>query len=484
MRRHAFTLAFLALALILPVSVFAATMSLVPSATNVSAGDIVTVRVTVNPGGTAVNNAEAVVHFPPNLLEALSISKAGSLFPLWVEDPSFSNGAGTVSFNGGVPNPGATSAGAVLSISFHALRAGTASLSLSDAAVRANDGMGTDVLSGAYGAQITVGSPAATPVTPVQEPVPAQPSAPAPGSLVIESSTHPDQTAWYANAKPAFSWNLPVSATAVQLGIDASATAAPAVNYATPIESKTVAALEDGTWYFRLRYKLAGSWSPVSTYRVNIDASAPVITSHDFIYDESQDAVQIDAAGTDAGSGIAQYGVSIDGAAPMRIPADASSTASQTLTVSTKSLKAGIHRVTLTALDAAGNRATAEGSFSIPPSLDKQILFHIGSFGISLLAVLIAMVLFSLCSLALAVFAWEMLVLSRHRRHATLPVVRKGMHKSFLKIKTNMKADLRALDRARTKRELSREEAALYKRLLSNVSALERSVDKQLDDLA
>jgi hypothetical protein len=51
-------------------------------------------------------------------------------------------------------------------------------------------------------------------------------------------------------------------------------------------------------------------------------------------------------------------------------------------------------------------------------------------------------------------------------------------------MKTNMEMDVRALDRVRTKRDLSREETALYRRLLENMNTLEKTVDKQLDDLA
>jgi hypothetical protein len=490
MKRTALTFAFAAFALTLPAFALAATMSVVPSATSVSTGDIVTVRVTVNPQGTAVNNAEAVLHFPAGILEALSISKAGSVFPLWVEDPNFSNAAGTVSFNGGVPNPGVSNAGTVISISFHALRAGTASLSLSDAAVRANDGMGTDVLSGTYGTQIAISTPVVTPVAVPSptNPSPANPSpAPGPsaGPLVIQSSTHPDQTLWYANTSPKFSWNLPPKTTAIQLGIDQSATAVPSVNYTNAIESKTIDSLESGTWYFRLRYKVAGIWSAISTYKVNIDATAPLITSHDFVYDAVQDAVQIDIGGTDTGSGVVAYDASIDGGAPVRIAAVKSTDSLQSFTVPLdKNSKSGIHRIAVRAIDAAGNIASVEGSFSIPPSLRSQILFHIGSFGVSLLAALIAMILFSICSLALAVFAWEMLLLSRQRRRPELPLVKKSMHRSFLKMKTNMEMDVRALDRVRTKRDLSREETALYRRLLENMNTLEKTVDKQLDDLA
>ncbi|KND47046.1 MAG: hypothetical protein AB199_01275 [Parcubacteria bacterium C7867-004] len=476
-------LIFLLLALSLPATSHAATMSLIPSDTTVDTGDIVTVRVVVNPGGTAVNNAEAVVRFPAGVLEVLSVSKAGSMFPLWVEDPSFSNGAGTVSFNGGVPNPGVSSAGTALSISFHAVRAGTASLSLSEAAVRANDGLGTDVLTGSSGTQITILSASApvTPTTPVPT-APATGTGAAPvsaGPIAISSPTHPDSNIWYANTTPSFTWSLPKGATGVSLGIDQSPAAAPGVTYTTAITEKTVASLEDGTWYFRMKYRSGGAWSTISSYKVQIDSSLPEITNHTVLYDETERAVLIEVAGTDSGSGIERYDVSIDGAEPISVPASKFDGKSQSFPVRSS----GIHKVTITAIDHAGNRVSVENSFSVSQSLSNQPLFFIGSFGVSLLAVLLAMSLFSMISLIAALFAWFTLIYYRHRKHPTVPAVRKDMHEGFLKIKSNMEIDIRALDRARMKRELSREEAMLYRRLVANVSALERHMDRILDDM-
>lgn len=452
-------------------------MSLVSSATSVEVGDILTVRVVVNPAGTAVNNAEAVIHFPPDVVQALSISKAG-MFPLWVEDPSFSNTAGTISFNGGVPNPGVSSSGTVLSASFRASRSGTATFTLSDAAIRANDGMGTDVLTGSSGTQVhvTTTAPAPAPgVTPTTPSASVSGTPRASGPVSIASVTHPDQEAWYANPNPSFTWDLPASATSVQLGIDTSATANPTVTYPKAIEQKMVEGIEDGISYFTVRYRSVGTWSDTSTYTVRIDTSAPVITSHDFLYDEVRNAVLVRAAATDSLSGVTAYEVSIDGAAPIRIPAEQFLSETQVFKVR----DAGSHRIVLSALDAAGNRTDIEGSFTVPASLSSQILFRVGPVGISLLAVLIALALLSLVALAAALFEWRALAGRRNPNRST-PVIRKTMHSGFLKMKENMGKDIRALDRARTRRELSREEVALYRRQMENMTALEKHLDKIL----
>ena len=125
----------------------AATLNFSPSSGNFTVGNIFTVNILVNTQGVSVNNAEAVFNFPKDFLEIVSISRSGSIFSLWVEEPVFSNSSGTLSFNGGVPTPGFTgSSGKALSVVFRVKKVGSASVIFSSASIRANDGLGTDVL--------------------------------------------------------------------------------------------------------------------------------------------------------------------------------------------------------------------------------------------------------------------------------------------------------------------------------------------------
>jgi len=151
------TILIAALSLCVFNTVDAATLSFLPASPKVSVGDIVSVLVMVSTGGTAVNNAEGTILFPPDLLEVESINKSSSIFNLWIEEPEFSNYSGKISWNGGLPNPGFSGdGGEIMSVTFRAKSAGTASVMFSDPAVLANDGLGTNVLSGQSGAQITI----------------------------------------------------------------------------------------------------------------------------------------------------------------------------------------------------------------------------------------------------------------------------------------------------------------------------------------
>ncbi len=477
--RNFLLIVFVWLGMMLPVYALAATVSVSATPVTVSEGDIITARVIVNPEGTAINNAEAVLHYPTGTLQALSVSK-GSLFTLWVEEPTLSSGAGTVSFNGGVPNPGVSSSGTAVSVTFKALRSGTATLSLTGAAVRANDGFGTNVLSGSSGTQVTIMQAIVAPTPTPTTPKPTAPVEPvvAKGPVDITSSSHPSSESWYQDASPYFSWTLPKGATAVQLGIDTSATEAPTVSYTKPISEKTIENLEDGTWYFRMRYRSGGVWSEISTYRVKIDATAPSFNALEALYDENESAVFVRTEGTDDASGVVGYEVTLDdGKTKTYNPQD----------VENKSIRvpvhsSGLHSLKVTLIDAAGNRTTEERTFSAPQTLLNQTLFKIGPVHISLLIALLSLTFISLLSIFIAVFEWLHVQRPRARRSSAIPVVRKGMHQAFLKMKANMEKDVRALDRARTRRELSKEELMLYRRLLANLTALERHLDQILEE--
>ena len=73
------------LSFILPFRTNAASLLLIPSSSSVSVGNIVSVKAYVNTEGISINNAEAVIQFPNDLLEVISITKSSSIFSLWVE---------------------------------------------------------------------------------------------------------------------------------------------------------------------------------------------------------------------------------------------------------------------------------------------------------------------------------------------------------------------------------------------------------------
>jgi Cohesin domain len=160
---HALGFILLGLFFCVPVIASAATMDIVPASTHIVAGNIVTIRVLVNSASEAINAADGTLSFPTDFLKVLSLDTSNSIFPLWIQAPSFSNTQGTITFDGGIPSPGfAGAAGTILSVTFQAKKAGTATLALNNASVLANDGSGTDVLEGTNGTTLAIQNPPAT----------------------------------------------------------------------------------------------------------------------------------------------------------------------------------------------------------------------------------------------------------------------------------------------------------------------------------
>ena len=84
----------------------AASLFLSPASGSYLVGQTFNAAVLVSSPDQAMNAASSRISFPADKLEIISLAKSGSIFSLWVQEPSFSNSAGTVNFEGIVLNPG------------------------------------------------------------------------------------------------------------------------------------------------------------------------------------------------------------------------------------------------------------------------------------------------------------------------------------------------------------------------------------------
>lgn len=334
-----------------------ATLSLSPRSVTIEAGETTTVQVVVASTGQAINAAEATVSFPKELLEATAVSKSGSVFTLWAVDPAFSNARGTATFSGGLPSPGYTGgAKRVISITFRATKAGTATLTLGAAQVLANDGLGTNILSGTGSATITIRekAPANANVTPPAEPTLAAPT--------IVSDAHPDQNRWYPAREVAARWTAGAGVRGYNAVFDQSATTLP-----PEVDEGTTAVfrrtnLADGIWYLHVRAHYPDGWSPARHFAFRIDGTAP----EDFsltVETTTAGRASVIFATQDATSGVTEYQLRLDDG-PF-----ASATSPHAL----EGLTLGDHRVTVKAVDAAGNEREASATFTVT-SVDEARL--------------------------------------------------------------------------------------------------------------
>jgi hypothetical protein len=165
--KKSFLMCLLSVFFIFPVFVNGATLFTEPVVKNVNVGDTFSISVNANSQGSPINASSLDIKYDTNFLSVLSVGKTGSIFTLWAEEPSYSNIKGVVHFGGGLSSPGWNGgSGNIIRITFKAKSSGQTSLTLQNGSVLANDGIGTEVLSGVKGTVITIAkAPASSPAS-------------------------------------------------------------------------------------------------------------------------------------------------------------------------------------------------------------------------------------------------------------------------------------------------------------------------------
>lgn len=341
----------------------AATLYFTPSSGSHAVGQTFSVSVYTGSTDQAMNAVSGTVSFPSDKLELLSLSKTGSIVSLWVQEPSFSNGAGTATFEGIVLNPGYTgSAGKIITLTFKAKQAGVAALSFTTSSVLANDGKGTNILTGVGTGSFSLGSAPAESTTPAV-------SSGAPQAPKITSPTHPDPNQWYSKPDATFAWVVPDDVTQVRVLYDKFPYSQPTVTYNASVNKKELASVADGTWYFHAQFQNDSGRSAVSHFRFQIDTEKPdSLNIEQVLSDDSTDPVgQFTVTATDKLSGIGHFEIKVDGNSPENW-----SGPSGTI-YRTKPLSPGKHTFLVKAFDKAGNYITDSKDFNTK-SLEVPII--------------------------------------------------------------------------------------------------------------
>ncbi|MDD4624845.1 MAG: hypothetical protein PHR31_01545 [Candidatus Pacebacteria bacterium] len=226
-----------------------------------------TVEVWLDTQGENINAVEASLLFSQGKIELADISQGGSLLDLWLVEPSFSNQTGEINFSGGIPN-GFQGKGKILSLAFSPVPAEadiiTAQIIFQNGSkVLLNDGYGTE-------ASLTFKT-ADFVITAAAKDLP-----------VIISQTHPNQSFWYADKKPLFSWEAAQGADySYQLIGSDKKIVASGEKIKTKEENIALdfdlSGESDGVFYFSLRQKLPGQeWSQEAAhFRIMADTVPP-----------------------------------------------------------------------------------------------------------------------------------------------------------------------------------------------------------------
>lgn len=344
----------------------AATLSLAPGTGVYSAGTTFSVNVRVNTQGKPINAADGTLKFNPNELSVLRVSK-GSIFDIWVADPTFSNSAGTISFAGGSSAGYTGSAGSVLTVTFRATAAGSPRVSFTDGSVLAYDGKGTNVLTKMNSGSFTIQAQSSTPAPEVitEYVAPAN----TPGAPRVTSQTHADPALWYKNKTAELAWSLPAGVTAVRTSLNTNPTSIPVKVYENPIRNITLADLDDGVSYFHLQFQNADGWGKVTHYRLAIDSQKPTSLeiSQSAEANMASPVQELVVVAKDEASEVKRFLVKIDDQEPLEI---VRKSASSTLTL--PALPPGYHSIIVEAFDEAGNSIIESYSLTIL-AFDKPV---------------------------------------------------------------------------------------------------------------
>ena len=325
-----------------------ASLLFTPATGSFTVGSTFNVSIAVNTGGKSINAVRADVKFPANKLQVVNPSAGTSFISIWVNQPAFSNTAGTISFQGGLPSPGIkTDSGIVSTITFRATAPGPAKLTFQDASqVLANDGQGTDLLTSRGDATFTL-------------------NLAAPEGPIVSSSTHPDQNAWYQNRTVNLEWDEIVGAVGYSYSFDQNPrTTPPERADATTTRAISVTAERDGRWYFHVRAKVT-SWGGTSHFPVLLDGTPPAgfTPSIDPPNPEPGRRPELKFLTTDAMSGLEHYEMQLialddpNQATPFFVE--------QTSPVRLPELQAGRFQIIVRAFDQAGNSVDGKVEFTV-----------------------------------------------------------------------------------------------------------------------
>lgn len=241
-----------------------ASFYITPKSGSYEIGKTFNVTVFINSEGVSINATQAKMSFPSGILKVVNISKSNSIFPLWVQEPVWSNSKGEISFGGGLPSPGFKGkAGKVMTIFFQGKSPGEALVDFRNETILENSPYAPDIFSFSQEGKYSIFK-----IKPPE--IPKVPSIPQ-----ISSPTHPKPEEWYSNSNPEFQWKIESDIIGISFAFNQKSIFSPDDISEEILSSKTFEGVEDGIWYFHLKVKNDRGWSKTAHFKVQIDTYPP-----------------------------------------------------------------------------------------------------------------------------------------------------------------------------------------------------------------
>jgi hypothetical protein len=461
MRKYFSLLFFLILIPIL--TILAADLYILPSSKDLNVGDNLNVTVYVDSLDQAINAVSFKISYPEDLLRFVSLSKAGTIINLWVQEPK--GGNGEVFAEGIVLNPGfAGTRGKILNITFKALNSGKADINFVSGAVLANDGFGTNILKNMKGGSYNIRKAS------IEKPSISYLTTPK-----ITSPTHLDQEKWYNNNNPVFEWELPEGVVEVRLSYSDKPKAQPIYRYSPPISQKKLENVKDGTYYFNVQFIGKGIKSEIARYKFNIDTKEPTLEEFLLVF-VNHNSFKSKIKAKDELSGIEKIEIYLDNNLILATSSDSSE-------IEVNNLKPGTHILRAEISDKAGNLTAKEEAINVPTpekKIEKEVivqkdytLYYILLF---ILMLLIIIILF--------------IYILKHRMEDIHKEIKKGKsinQKEVLKINLsnllkNLRSNIEELDKNVSSAEEDTKKE-LYQEARNILEEAEKKIEEKLKEL-
>ena len=130
--------------LLLPYFANAQSISFISNKSSCKVGDDIQIVLSLNTSDKLINVVDGTVSFPKEFFDVQNIKYSDSILALWVKNPIASDD-GNISFTGGIPHGFNGSNGNIFSFTLKAKKIGETVISISNAAVLLNDGLGTEL---------------------------------------------------------------------------------------------------------------------------------------------------------------------------------------------------------------------------------------------------------------------------------------------------------------------------------------------------
>lgn len=343
-----------------PVVAWAATAAIEPQAVSTNVGKTFSVSVVFS-SDVAFNAGEATVSFDASKLSMTGATK-GSAFSIWQTEPHAGN---PMTFAGGATSP-QTGKQTMVKMTFKAKAEGTAEIKFDKASIISMD-TSAEIADAKNSATVTIGPGSASPApSPKNDAVAMNTDSSSgggdlPAQPFINSKTYAKEDDYAGGNSAKFDWDLPPDVTIVSVEVDQSSSTVPTKKYEPAIADIDVHDMVEGENWIHVRFRNGSGWGKVAHRKFLFDKTAP----KDFTVTASSSPQSSNASlvftTEDSLSGLDHYDIVLDGSSPRQATESQMKSGSYLLA----GLANGSHNVKVFAVDKAGNKSSAEASFSI-----------------------------------------------------------------------------------------------------------------------